>query len=131
MQGIEDHNNELSRDRKQRALLTADCVVPSSVSVVRWHAHPFESEAHPEDIRDVGEQHHSCSARFAYAVAGAISKGAPRSSDIEVQRGNNQRTRYECITATASFAVYELASWVHCCVCSLNFNAGAAETPIH
>ncbi len=93
MQGIEDHNNELSRDRKQRALLTADCVVPSSVSVVRWHAHPLESEAQPDDMRDVGEQHHSCSARFVFVLAGAMLQGAPRSSDTEVQRGNSQRTR--------------------------------------
>ena len=94
VQGIEDHNNELSRDRKQRALLTADCVVPSSASVVRWQAHPLESEAQPEDIRDVGEQHHSCSARFALVVAGAVlQEGAPRSSDTEAQRGSNQRTR--------------------------------------
>ena len=94
VQGIEDHNNELPRDRKQRALLTADWVVPSSASVVRWQAHPFESEAQPEDIRDVGEQHHSCSTRFALVVAGAVSEVvAPRSSGTEAQRGSNQRTR--------------------------------------
>ena len=74
MQGIEDHNSEFARDRKQRALLTADGVVPSSASVVRWQRQPRASEAQPEEIKDVGEQHHSCSERFVSVEAGATSQ---------------------------------------------------------
>ena len=61
MQGIDDHSRALRLDINAPARSVARAVVPSSASVVRWQKQPREAGEEPEDISEVGLQHHSCS----------------------------------------------------------------------